>query len=168
MGWLTESRQKKLLLHNPVKDSTLSPQVEGRHHNLRLGHSWNLLLLLWEECRHPTDAQACHGQQPKCPTCPAHQDHEVDEIEQEEFDKFYKLTADDKYGQAAENTERYVGRFFTTDDFKNKMPSNLSIVMGKVDSDDSPLNTPRELLQQHSMLAVTAIASERGGGGGHN
>jgi hypothetical protein len=62
---------------------------------------------------------------------------------------FYKLTADSKYGQAAENTKRHVGRFFTTDDSKNKVPSNLSLIMGHVDSDDSPLSTSRELLQQH-------------------
>ena len=65
-----------------------------------------------------------------------------DEIEQEEYDK---------YGKAAESTKRYVGRFFTTDDFKNTMPSNLSLVMGNVDSDDSPLSTSRELLQQHEL-----------------
>jgi hypothetical protein len=72
-----------------------------------------------------------------------------DEIEQEEYDKFYKLTADNRYGTAAEKTKRYVERFFTTDDFKNKMPSNLSLVMGDVDSDNTPLSTSRELLQQH-------------------
>jgi HSP90 family molecular chaperone len=67
-----------------------------------------------------------------------------DEIKQEEYDKFYKFTASNKYGKAAENTKRYVGRFF-----KNMMPSNLSLVKGDVNSDDPLLNTSRELLQQH-------------------
>jgi HSP90 family molecular chaperone len=38
---------------------------------------------------------------------------------------------------------------FTTDDFKDMMPSNHSFVKGIADSDDLPINVSGEILQQH-------------------
>ena len=50
----------------------------------------------------------------------------------------------DKSEQAYENIKLHIRRIFTTDDFKDMMPSYLSIVKGVVDSDDLPLMAPRQ------------------------
>ena len=76
------------------------------------------------------------------------------EIEQEEYDEFYESTANNKYGQSTTNTKWYVRRVFINDDFKNMMPSNLSLDKGVVDSDDPPLDISREILQQHMLLMI--------------
>ena len=59
-----------------------------------------------------------------------------------------------KHKQAAEMTELYTRGVFITDDFMDMIPSYLSFFKGVVDSDDLPLNVPREILQQHKLLKV--------------
>jgi HSP90 family molecular chaperone len=65
----------------------------------------------------------------------------------------------DKSGQVYENIKLHIRRVFTTDDFKDMMPSYLSFVKSNVDSDDHPFNASKQtVLPQRNMVWGTPIA----------
>ncbi|KAL0366023.1 UNVERIFIED_CONTAM: Endoplasmin [Sesamum radiatum] len=56
------------------------------------------------------------------------------------------------YRSKNSNLKLYVRRVFISDEFDELMPKYLNFLRGLVDSDTSPLNVSREMLQQHSSL----------------